>query len=190
MIKKRIGKDLTFRWSILTNGDAKPLDGRDFRLELKTPRRDVRVLDFSIDGIKIIFRITPDIQEATGVYSLTLWENYGKDGQTVVDICKAFQLVDCTSKESACGCGDSNIDVDCVELSVGDIEVGMTQQQGTPIEVDDALSTTSTNPVQNKVITAKINEVDADVDEISEKVDDLKENVQEADSTFTWTYVE
>lgn len=35
---------------------------------------------------------------------------------------------------------------------------------GTPITVDSELSTSSTNPVQNKVITEKINEIESDID--------------------------
>ena len=34
------------------------------------------------------------------------------------------------------------------------------------ITVDDELSDTSTNPVQNKVITSKVNEIDKDLDDI------------------------
>ena len=33
-------------------------------------------------------------------------------------------------------------------------------------EVDSALSTTSTNPVENKVITAKVNTIESDIDSI------------------------
>lgn len=42
--------------------------------------------------------------------------------------------------------------------------VGSGSGSGSSVTVDSALSTTSTNPVQNKVISAKINEVIADVD--------------------------
>lgn len=38
---------------------------------------------------------------------------------------------------------------------------------GSTISVDDALSTTSTNPVQNRTITNKLNEIISDINEIS-----------------------
>lgn len=193
MEKIRIGKDFTIEWAILTNGDPIPLSDRDLRLEMHTPSRKSIIMPFTTSGIDINVRISPDLQKSLGKYSFTLWENYGKDGQTMVDSCDAFQLVDNTCKEGSSGCGcSSNIKYNSIKLSTGNMTFSPTVVGGesSQMVVDDALSTTSTNPVQNKVITAKINEVDADVDEISEKVDDLKENVQEADSTFTWTYVE
>lgn len=194
MEKIRIGKDFTIEWAILTNGDPIPLSDRDLRLEMHTPSRKSIIVPFTTSGIDINVRISPGLQKSLGKYSFTLWENYGKDGQTMVDSCDAFQLVDNTCKEGSSGCGcSSNIQAHHINLSMGNMTFSpiiIDCGGGTPIKVDDALSATSTNPVQNKVITAKINEVDADVDEISEKVDDLKENVQEADATFTWTYVE
>lgn len=46
------------------------------------------------------------------------------------------------------------------------------------VTVDDALSPTSTNPVQNKVITEELNDVKADLSELSEEVDGKIDDVQ------------
>ena len=37
MRKFRIGKDISFRWTILTNGEGVPLEGRDLRLAMTDP---------------------------------------------------------------------------------------------------------------------------------------------------------
>ena len=60
--------------------------------------------------------------------------------------------------------------------------------------VDSALSTTSTNPVQNKVITGAINDVQADVDQNAEDISDLKEDLDAlgfsvVDGALNVTYV-
>lgn len=153
MDKIRIGKDFDVRWSILTNGEVVDLAGRDLLLEVYPPFHEKIVLPFNIEGNTIIANISPDIQTSVGVYSLTLWENYGKDGQTAVDSCQAFALVSSSCAES----DDSNTDVELKEV----IELQTANMTFTPTIItptyDDELSTTSENAVQNKTITAEIN---------------------------------
>lgn len=69
------------------------------------------------------------------------------------------------------------------KINNGDFEVE-------EILVDSELSLTSENPVQNKVITEALHGIDSDVDKLIEDVTGLDDKVQEADSTFTWTFVE
>lgn len=156
MDKIRIGKDFDVRWSILTNGEVVDLAGRDLLLEVYPPFHEKIVLPFNIEGNTIIANISPDIQTSVGVYSLTLWENYGKDGQTAVDSCQAFALVSSSCAES----DDSNADVELKEV----IELQTANMTFTPvvvgsgtIEIDAELSLESENPVQNKVVTREIN---------------------------------
>lgn len=170
MDKIRIGKDFDVRWSILTNGEVVDLAGRDLLLEVYPPFHEKIVLPFNIEGNTIIANISPDIQTSVGVYSLTLWENYGKDGQTAVDSCQAFALVSSSCAES----DDSGTDVELKEV----IDLGSEDMTFTPVViggggsveiiVDSALSTTSTNPVQNKVITAEINRLEGRVQYLSQ----------------------
>ena len=47
---------------------------------------------------------------------------------------------------------------------------------GSTISVDGALSTTSTNPVQNRTITNKLNEIIGDVNALAEDVEELAQN--------------
>lgn len=156
MNKIRIGKDFDVRWSILTNGEVIDLAGRDLLLEVYPPFHEKIVLPFNIEGNTIIANISPDIQTSAGVYSLTLWENYGKDGQTAVDSCQAFALVSSSCAES----DDSNTDVELKEV----IELQTANMTFTPvvvgsgtIEIDAELSLESENAVQNKVVTREIN---------------------------------
>lgn len=202
MEKIRIGKDFTIEWAILTNGDPIPLSGRDLRLEMHTPSRKSIEIPFATNGIDVNVRISPDLQNSLGTYRFTLWENYGKDGQTMVDSCEAFQLVDSTCKEGSHGCGcSSNIQAHHVKLTMGDMTFSPIVIDGggsSPIEVDAALSTTSTNPVQNKVITSAINEVhkvatDATdtAKRASDEVDALGERVEGISvGGFVWKSVE
>ena len=186
MEKIRIGKDFTIEWAILTNGDPIPLTGRDLRLEMHTPSRRSMSIPFTTNGIDINVRISPDLQTSLGVYRFTLWENFEKEGQTMVDSCDAFQLVDSTWKEGASGCGCvSNIQSQRINLSMGNMTFSpiiIDGGGGGSINVDDALSTISTNPVQNKVITNEINAIKEDVEDNSENIENA---VQKSEGAYT-----
>lgn len=133
MRKIRIGKDIHFTWQILTNGEPIPLDGRDLRLILKNPLRTNIELPFSISqGNRLKFTYYGTDHTNLGVYSLTLWENYGKDGQTAVDMCEAFRLVATTCEEdSFC---PPNLEIVTVNLGASSIDIST----GGSIPIPDA----------------------------------------------------
>ena len=100
MRKIRIGKDLQVKWTILTNGKSEDLSGRDLTLFLFDPLKYSRQVPFEVSANVISFTVRGTEQRRSGVYSLSLWENYGGIGQSVVDCCEAFQLVTVTCQES------------------------------------------------------------------------------------------
>nr|DAW20820.1 MAG TPA: hypothetical protein [Caudoviricetes sp.] len=99
MIKIRKGKDIVFRWSILTNGNALPLQGRDLTLEIVNPYGRRTALAYQTDGNTIVFKFRGTEHTMLGVHGITLWENKDEEGQTAVDISKAFELVRTTEEE-------------------------------------------------------------------------------------------
>lgn len=99
MIKIRKGKDIIFRWAILTNGNAQDLSGRDLTLEIITPYGRRMKMEYETDGNFLVFKFRGTKQTMLGVHSITLWENKDKDGQTAVDITNAFKLVRTTEEE-------------------------------------------------------------------------------------------
>lgn len=100
MKKIRIGKDIQVKWTILTNGKSEDLSGRDLTLFLFDPLKYSRQIPFEVSANVISFTVRGTEQRRSGVYSLSLWENYGGIGQSVVDCCEAFQLVSVTCQES------------------------------------------------------------------------------------------
>ena len=120
MRKIRIGKDILFVWSILTNGEPLSLSGRNLRLVLTTPFKRSVDLAFETAENTLKFYYKGVEQKAMGLYRLTLWENYGKEGQTALDACNAFELVPATCYES--GNNKEGLDTETVNLS-GNIEV-------------------------------------------------------------------
>lgn len=98
--KIRIGKDISIEWYILTNGIALSLEEKELKLEITTPLLKKIALPITVSGNRINAEFPAKLQKATGVYSLTLWENIGKKGQTCVDRCSAFSLVSRTCQES------------------------------------------------------------------------------------------
>lgn len=113
MRKIRIGKDIAIRWTLLTNSENISLEGRDLSLVLTTPLRQKINLSFESDGNTLTARFSGVQQKTLGVYTLTLWENFGKDGQTAVDVCQAFELVPYTCME---GGDPNNIETETVDL--------------------------------------------------------------------------
>ena len=117
----RIGKDISMRWSILTDGAAVPLEGRDITLEMKSPIGKVISIPYSIEGNVLTITYYGYEQTVVGEYSLTLWENKGKQGQNVVDAIRAFKLVRTSPEEEDFTGGD--LQVDSVDLGTANLEI-------------------------------------------------------------------
>ena len=130
MIKKRIKKNLGIVIHVLTNGEAISLEGRDISVERVDPyghRAFVEGIEMQDNRIAFTFRASE--QNKLGVWKFIVWENYGKDGQTVVDRERALQLVASTDLETPAG-HEPGLDVDRVDLNVVDIEVGIKGDKG------------------------------------------------------------
>lgn len=95
----RVGKDISLKWSILTDGVPVPLEGRALSLTMTYPDGKVQSLFFTTEEHHVMVSLLGRDLTETGVYSLTLWENKGKGGQTAVDYINAFRLVANTSME-------------------------------------------------------------------------------------------
>lgn len=121
----RIGKTLKIRWGILTGGKSEPLSGRDLRLEIATGSRFRRNVPFEADDSVAEFLFQGSEQRYVGAYTLTMWENRGKENQTVVDRCDAFCLVACSCEESTESADEPNLDVETLELGSSNLETGV-----------------------------------------------------------------
>ena len=100
MKKIRIGKDIVLRWTILTNGEAIPLEGRNLKLFISDSMNAKVELGFSASGNNLEALFKGVEQKRLGTYRLTLWENYQQENQSVVDYCDVFQLVGTTCEEN------------------------------------------------------------------------------------------
>lgn len=109
MNKIRIGKEFLIRWTIKVNGENSDLQQFDWTVRLISPFGRRFDLDYIIEQNAIVLTISRQMQRHTGVYRLEAWVNKDKDGQSVVDCCNAFTLVNCTCEEHHAN--DSNISV-------------------------------------------------------------------------------
>lgn len=109
---------MKIRWSILSGGTPEPLTGRDLTLEISSGNRVRATLPFIADGnvAEAVFQGTD--QRYVGPYTVTMWENLGKEGQTVVDRCDAFCLVSRSCEEAKDG-SDEDPDLEIVSLDLG-----------------------------------------------------------------------
>ena len=131
MKRIRIGKDIEIKWSVTTNGERRPLLGRDLRLVMHHTYLGDMPLPFNIsesDAEMIVAHFRGVEHRSTGKYRLTLWENFGKDGQTAVDCCDAFELVATTCEETDHAPGD--LDISTVNLGTANLQTGMPGKDG------------------------------------------------------------
>lgn len=112
----RIGNDISVQWTILHDNVPEPLEGRDLKVILSNSFERIEIKDFLLVGNVIRFSYHGKDQVHCGVYTLTLFENYKKDGMMAVDVCEAFKLI-----PRSCGKTDeqscSNLKVSTVDVS-------------------------------------------------------------------------
>lgn len=115
----RIGKDISIEWFILSNGVPVSLEDKDLRLEMTTPLMKKVFLPVTVTKNIVRSRYPGVEQKHIGIYSLTLWQDWGRFGQTCVDSCKAFKLVSRTCQEPSCGINPNPCITLCGNLYVG-----------------------------------------------------------------------
>lgn len=164
----RIGKDISLRWSILTDGAAVPLQGRDLTLELKSPIGKVISIPYSIDGNVLTMTYYGYEQTVVGEYSLTLWENKGKPGQNVVDAIRTFKLVRTSPEEADFIGGD--LQVESVDLGSANLEFLPGGWAALEDKVDD-----NTNSISN---------INAELDTIKEEQDGHDHSIAQINTTL------
>lgn len=128
-MKIRIGKELRISWSILTQGENKPLEGRNLRLYLQEPNRQRRTLDFTTDANTLLTVLPANTLTRLGNYALILTENEGQEAQTAVDASPAFTLVETTEEEDTPTTEDPNLGIAHINLATGNLTLRMVLQE-------------------------------------------------------------
>ena len=128
-MKIRIGKELRISWSILTQGQNQPLEGRALRLYLQEPNRQRRTLDFTTDANTLLTVLPANSLTRLGNYALILTENEGQEAQTAVDANPAFTLVETTEEEDTPTTENPNLDVAHINLATGNLTLRMVLQE-------------------------------------------------------------
>lgn len=109
-MKIRIGKDICLRWTILTNGEETSLDGRNLKLYLSDYTRRRVEVPFESYGNTAIITLRASQMQRLGEYVLTLVENEGQEGQTIVDAKPAFTLVEYSTEEDDAAVPDLEVE--------------------------------------------------------------------------------
>ena len=153
MEKIRKGNDIEVLWAIYAgegiNEAPYDLTGKNLTLYIRNQFGRKEIYDFEVNRHVLRWMFWGKDQSQLGKYSLELVENEGRQGMHTVDECDAFQLVNHSCETG----GESEGRVECIHLQFRANMGVFTPTIGGGIEVDDALSLESTNPVQNKVIT-------------------------------------
>ena len=118
-MKIRIGKDICLRWTILTNGEETALAGRNLKLYLSDYTRRRVEVPFESSGNTAIITLRAAQLPRLGEYILTLVENEGQEGQTIVDAKPAFTLVEYSTEED--DDADPDLEVEQVTLETANL---------------------------------------------------------------------
>ena len=117
----RIGNDINIEWTIFRDGKPESLDGKNISVFMTNGYKKMAVKDLHFRDNVIRFTYLGKDQDYSGVYTLTLIENKGKEGMYTVDACDAFRLIPRScSVGGDTGCG--SVKVTTVKLT-GDISV-------------------------------------------------------------------
>jgi hypothetical protein len=119
LYKVRIGNDVPFEWRIVCNGEEVDLEGKDLRVSMIRPNGSRLVLPHEVEGNVVKWTLRGVDQHELGEYYVSLWENYGKPGQSVVDS-GAVEIV-----AASCMAGNACVEHnDPVELGPSDLTLG------------------------------------------------------------------
>ena len=148
-IKK--GNDIHILWRIFEvgKGAEQPydLEGKKLTVYLSGAFKKEAIDNFSVYGNSIVLNVFGKDGYPAGKYSLTLIVNECLEGMFTVEQRDVFEIVNFSCMVG--GEDEGNVEVTTIELK------GTTIISGAMIAVDDHLSATSVNPVQNKVLTAE-----------------------------------
>ena len=122
MKKIRIGKEFSVRWGLILNGLPAELDKMDVKVVLTSPFGNKKELSYTADRNILVIPVGRNVQPMTGAYSLSLWINKDKDGQTVIDCSPAFCLVASTDEES---CAQVQAIKEVLDLGTSEIQLGV-----------------------------------------------------------------
>ena len=128
-MKIRIGKELRISWSILTQGQNQPLEGRNLRLYLQEPNRQRRTLAFTYDANTLLTVLPANTLTRLGNYALILTENEGQEAQTAVDANPAFTLVETTEEEDTPTTESPSLEIAHINLATGNLTLRMVLQE-------------------------------------------------------------
>lgn len=115
----RIGKDIAIAWHITLPEDTDELlSDMDLTIAMKDPKGLlIAIKDYVVNGNDVLIGLKGTAFAWLGNYTLTLWKNKGKDGQTVVDAVNAFTLVNSTDKETdESSTGSGVLEIQTVDL--------------------------------------------------------------------------
>lgn len=179
MEKIRKGNDIEIKWAIYAgkgiNEVPYDLSGRRLNLYLNNQFGKTEVFNFKTENHILSFTFFGKDQEFDGIYHIELVENEGRKGMHTVDECKAFTLVNHTCDTG----GEPEKRMKCIHLEFRSM-MSVDSSSGASIDIDNELSRTSENPVQNKVVTKAIDTVYDQVGAISAKMNKMINDIEKA----------
>lgn len=93
------GKDINISFAVTRDGEAADLSSLDLKVTLCDEKGFLYTPQFSTDDNIISFTFAGIQQKRFGAYSVRVWENFGRNAQTMLDLNNLFVLVPTTEDE-------------------------------------------------------------------------------------------
>lgn len=150
-IRRVIGVTRNFAWTILTDGEAVSLEGRDLTLVLIHPRGNKEEMEFAVVNNVVTFSWQGKDQKELGRYGIILYENYGKPNQLRVDIHKFLELIPWSDREAG----------SYADLTETHTDLGTNEISGEIIVVDNLTSTSTSSALSANMGRVLKEDIDA-----------------------------
>lgn len=150
-IRRVIGVTRNFAWTILTDGEAVSLEGRDLTLVLIHPRGNKEEMEFAAVNNVVTFSWQGKDQKELGRYGIILYENYGKPNQLRVDIHKFLELIPWSDREAG----------SYADLTETHTDLGTNEISGEIIVVDNLTSTSTSSALSANMGRVLKEDIDA-----------------------------
>lgn len=121
----RIGTDIAIKWKVTINDGEVALEDCDLKLIMTSPHGKRIDMPFTIENGIINTKSYGREQRAVGSYMLTLYVNYNRIGQAVIDKTEVFNLVPLTQLLRHNSDGTSNVETGALIEADDEMTIGL-----------------------------------------------------------------
>ena len=119
------GKDIRLSFPVEIDGHSESLVDKDLTIELLDDFGMVFRPEFETNGNVVTFSFFGIEQKHFGLHHCRLWLNKDKEGQSILDFNKVFELVHTTEEENIETPLGEEAEIECVPIKLGTVNISL-----------------------------------------------------------------